>query len=131
MNNFCTEIYIIISNFLNVKDALGMEAALGEEFRHTIPRDWLEERYHRETKRREVFIRKRDRVVRYVFESYYKDSILYTRVKSWYGSHRIISVITHKQFRSTVEANLWTLQAFMDKSKRRWKHPLLLKLHLN
>ena len=131
MNNLCTDLYIVISNFLNVVDTLHMELALGTEFRCLIPRDMLQKRYHREAKRREVLIRKRARVVKYVLESYYKDNILYTRVKSWYGKHSIVSVITHKQFSLTIEANLWTLRAFTDKSYRRWKHPLLLKLHLN
>lgn len=131
MNKLCTDLYMVISNFLNVEDTLQMEVALGKEFHYVIPRCLLQERYHRESKRREVFIRRRSRIVRYILESYYKNNILYTRVKSWYGTHRIVSVITHKQIRSTVEANLWTYHAFTDPTKRLMKRGMLLQLHLN
>lgn len=131
MNNLCVDLLRKISTFLVVRDVLLFELALGRKYLYVMDRALLLNRYHREPKEREVYLRKKNRIVRYVLESYYCNDILYTKVKSWYRTHPIVSVVTHTNCLSTVEANKWTLHAFTDPSKARWKHPLLLKLHVN
>lgn len=82
-----------------------------------------------EPKTVEVNLRKKGRIVKYILSSYYANNILYTKVKSWYGTHKIISVVTHKFIQSTRLANEWTLKCFTDPSRTRYNYPLLLKLH--
>ena len=131
MNNLCVDLLRKVSTFLMVKDVLLFELSLGKKYHYVMDRETLMYLYHREPKEREVYLRKKDRIVRYVLNSYYSNNILYTKVKSWYRTHPIVSVVTHTNCVSTVEANKWTFHAFADPSKARWKHPLLLKLHVN
>ena len=61
--------------------------------------------------------------------------LLYTKVTSFYGHHKIISIISHEICKGTVEANRWTLRAFTLKTAsfqqlaRRQRIPMLLQLH--
>ena len=77
----------------------------------------------------------KDRPVKYILDSYYEGDHLYTKVMSFYGHHKIISVISHEICKSTVEANRWTLRAFTLKTAsfkdlaRRQRIPMLLQLH--
>ena len=126
MNNFCNDILSHVGLFLCVKDCLLFEVAVG---RRIFSREELFRLYHMEPKIVEVNLRKKGRIVKYVLSSYYANDILYTKVKSWYGSHKIISVVTHKFIQSTRLANEWTLKCFTDPSRTRYNYPLLLKLH--
>tara|TARA_A100001015_G_scaffold143940_1_gene159734 strand:- start:5322 stop:5759 length:438 start_codon:yes stop_codon:yes gene_type:complete len=99
-----------ISDYVNVLDVLRLELALNRRGANK----WLNlvKRYHREPRHKEVTIYKKGRNVKYVLDSYYEEDRLYTKVTSWYGKHKIISVVAHKKCTSTVEANLWTKRAF-------------------
>lgn len=126
MINFCNDILSHVGLFLCVKDCLRFEVGVG---RRIFSREELYKLYHMEPKTSEVTLRKKNRIVRYVLSSYYVDNILYTKVKSWYGTHKIISVVTHTSICSTRLANKWTLRCFTDPIRSRFQHPLLLKLH--
>jgi hypothetical protein len=128
MDNICTDILVSIGNFLLVQEVLNMEVACGERF---MCRKHLREKYRREPKSKEVYLHKKNRIVRYCLHSYFLNDILYTKVKSWYGTHKIITVVTHTKCVSTIGANRWAFRAFTDRSNTRWSQRLFLKLHAN
>ena len=122
-----------ISSYLWVKEVLNFEVGSRRPFVNR--REDLLLLYHREPKRKEVKIYKKGRNVKYILDSYYEEDRLYTKVTSWYGKHKIISVVAHKKCTSTVEANIWTMNAFtLHKTSvtelDQLRHRILLKLHL-
>ena len=123
-----------ISTYLSVMETLNFEVGFNRF--NVNKREDLLLLYHREPKTKSITVQKKDREITYKLHSYFDDNRLYTKVISWYGSHKIISVVTHKMCQSTVEANLWTMNVFTLKSpsfydlrKMRNRIPLLLQLH--
>jgi len=122
-----------IGKYLRVKEVLNLEVGICRPYVNR--REDLVKLYHREPKHKEVKIHKKGRNVKYVLDSYYEEDRLYTKVTSWYGKHKIISVVAHKKCTSTVEANIWTMNAFtLHKTSvtelDQLRHRILLKLHL-
>ena len=115
--------------FLHVKDVLNFE--LGSCRPGVNKKALLVKRYLREPKYKELIVQKKNRKVKYNLQSYYYENNLYTKVISWYGSHKIISIVSHNFCKSTVEANMWTLNAFtLHKSFiKQKKMRLQLQLH--
>lgn len=135
MDNLPDVIVLHISSYLWVNEVLKFEQGIG---RHRVNKKKdLVDRYNREPKYKELTLQKKDREVKYLLYSYYYEDKLYTKVTSWYGTHKIISVVSHKLCNSTVEANLWTVNAFtlhktsyFQLKKLRNRIPILLQLHL-
>ena len=135
MNKLCDVLIQHISNYLSVKNIVTFESTVRRT--GATPMKMLLERYHREPKHKEVTVYKKGRNVKYILDSYFIKDRLYTKVTSWYGRHKIISVVSHNLCRSTVEANMWTFNAFtqhktsIEKLKKlRSNIPLLLQLHV-
>ena len=135
MNKFCDVLIRHISKYLNVKDILNFE--LSTNRRGSTPIELLIQRYNKEPKHKEVTVYKKGRNVKYILDSYFTENRLYTKVTSWYGRHKIISIVSHNLCKSTVEANMWTLNAFtlhktsIERLKKiRSTLPILLKLHI-
>lgn len=122
-----------ISGYLWVKEVLNLEVGI---HRPRVNRKYdLLKKYNREPKHKELTIFKKRRNVKYILDSYYEEDRLYTKVTSFYGHHKIISIISHEVCKGTVEANRWTLRAFTSKRTsfkhlaRRQRIPMLLQLH--
>jgi len=122
-----------ICTYLFVKEALNTE--VGWHCTGVNDKEMLRIRWCREPKHKEITIFKKMRNVKYILDSYYEEDHLYTKVTSFYGHHKIMSVISHEICKSTVEANRWTLRAFTLKTAsfkdlaRRQRIPMLLQLH--
>ena len=135
MNKLCDVLIRNISGYLDVKDIINFE--LSAKRRGATPVEELIKRYHREPKHKEVIVYKKGRNVKYILDSYFTEDRLYTKVTSFYGRHKIISVVSHNLCTSTVEANMWTFNAFTQHKtsveqlrKLRSNIPVLLKLHI-
>tara|TARA_B100000902_G_scaffold174542_1_gene168361 strand:- start:548 stop:955 length:408 start_codon:yes stop_codon:yes gene_type:complete len=135
MNKLCDVLIRNISGYLDVKDILNFE--LSAKRRGATPVEELIKRYHREPKHKEVIVYKKGRNVKYILDSYFTEDRLYTKVTSWYGRHKIISVVSHNLCTSTIEANMWTFNAFTQHKtsieqlrKLRSSTRVLLKLHI-
>jgi len=122
-----------ISGYLWVKEVLNLEVGIQRPYVNR--KETLINKYNREPKHKEVTIFKKRRNVKYILDSYYEEDLLYTKVTSFYGHHKIISIISHEICKGTVEANRWTLRAFTLKTAsfqqlaRRQRIPMLLQLH--
>ena len=110
MNNLPDEIIRLVCDFLKVKDVLNFEVGICRPSVNN--KQLLVKRYNREPKFKEVIVQKKNRKIKYILNSYYDNNNLFTKVTSWYGTHKIISIVSHEICRSTVEANAWTLSAF-------------------
>lgn len=133
MNNLPDALIRYISEYVNVLDVLRLEFVFDR--RGVNKCLYLVKRYHREPRHKEVTLYKKGRNVKYILDSYYEDDRLYTKVTSWYGKHKIFSVVVHKKCSSTVEANIWTTNAFtLHKTSvneiNQLRHRTLLQLHI-